>query len=245
MQTYTDTIRLFTNDIDLFGLWKPDSIFRFMQEIAGDHSTKLGFARENIVTTNLVWMLVRAELVVKRYPGLKDSVTGLTWYGTPGKITYPRYVQFCDDTGEQIAFMATSWVVVDLAKRSIQIPARNEISFPPAADIIPTLAEPQRLKLSKAAAAQVTCRTVMYSDLDINGHMNNACYISWLMDLFPVSWHEEYALSSLHIDYLAEAHAEQEIELYLYGDNLDYEVQGLDKASNKNLFNIKVSFRKK
>lgn len=245
MQSFTDTMRICTYDVDAFGSWKPDSMFRFMQEIAGDHSACLGFAREHLVEHDDVWMLVRAELVNKRSPQLKDTVNGLTWYGTPGKITYPRYVSLTDANGDELAFISTSWVVVSLNSRSIRLPGRNDISFPAALPDPPQISEPKRLKLAKTGFAQQFCRTATYSDLDVNGHMNNACYISWIMDLFPLSWHKEHALATLHIDYLAEVQPEQPVLLNLYGTDSIYEVQATAEDGKHILFNASLSFHDK
>lgn len=52
-----------------------------------------------------------------------------------------------------------------------------------------------------------------YSELDCNGHLSNTKYLNWMEDLLPTQWHRDHALSKVHICYLNEARADQEIAL--------------------------------
>ena len=55
-------------------------------------------------------------------------------------------------------------------------------------------------------------RQVVYSDLDRNGHMNNARYLDWTQDLLPSDHHQEHPIKELTMCYINEA---------LEGQNLD------------------------
>ncbi|MFR8333300.1 MAG: hypothetical protein ACLU9S_13830 [Oscillospiraceae bacterium] len=56
-------------------------------------------------------------------------------------------------------------------------------------------------------------RRVRYSELDCNGHLSNTKYLNWMEDLLPTQWHRDHVLSKVHICYLNEARADQEIAL--------------------------------
>ena len=43
-----------------------------------------------------------------------------------------------------------------------------------------------------------------YRDTDLNGHMNNACYLDWLCELPGFDFHRSHELKSLCIDYKGE-----------------------------------------
>jgi medium-chain acyl-[acyl-carrier-protein] hydrolase len=245
MPIYQQQTQILTPDLDAFGEWRADCIFRSVQELANAHSARMGIDRSHIIQDNLIWMLVRSQAVFHAFPGLGDIVNCQTWYADPGKITYPRYVSFTNEQGRQLAFLATSWVVVDFEKRSILPPGKNGIVFPPSAQTEPLISEPERLKISKDGHYQSHSRRVCYSDLDINGHMNNASYISWLMDLFPLAWHKRYRLASLHIDYLAEAVGDQQLSFHLYEQGLSWQIRGLNSADARPIFNASLSFAAK
>ena len=57
---------------------------------------------------------------------------------------------------------------------------------------------------------------VRFTDLDVNGHMNNARYLDWLADLLPGSFHQDNVIRDMTLGYVAEA---------LEGDNLQQQWQ--------------------
>ena len=46
--------------------------------------------------------------------------------------------------------------------------------------------------------------TVRYSDIDVNGHVNNSRYVGWIMDSYPVEYHRNHSVFSLEANYLGE-----------------------------------------
>ena len=44
---------------------------------------------------------------------------------------------------------------------------------------------------------------VRYSDIDVNGHVNSARYLGWLMDTYPLEWHRTNRLATVEVNYLA------------------------------------------
>ncbi len=225
------------HEADAFGLWRADAAFRLMQEVAGAHSTQLGLSRDDMLKKhNCVWMIARAQLVVNRYPKLRDTLHVTTWYGEPGRITYPRYVSILDEAGAQLAAMATSWVVVEADTRRILLPAKAGLVFPPTHTQAPPLSEPDRQRLQKSGSSRALLRAPLYADIDVNGHMNNANYVSWLLDLFPLEWHAQHRLRSLYISYAAEARPDEAVRLTLYESENRFEAEGADQADGHIVF---------
>ena len=63
-------------------------------------------------------------------------------------------------------------------------------------------------------------RTVSFTDLDRNGHMNNTRYMDWVADLFPSAFHQERQLREIQLCYFAES---------LEGDTLSLCREALDQ----------------
>jgi acyl-ACP thioesterase len=60
-----------------------------------------------------------------------------------------------------------------------------------------------------------TCtRTVGYSLLDQNGHMNNTRYMDWVEDLLPGDFHREHPVQEFTVCYLNEVREGDEIALH-------------------------------
>ncbi|MBR4971500.1 MAG: hypothetical protein IKY59_00850, partial [Oscillospiraceae bacterium] len=59
--------------------------------------------------------------------------------------------------------------------------------------------------LTPAALSQLQQRSVRFSDLDLNGHMNNCRYLDWAADLMPSAFHQENTPKEFTLCYLSEA----------------------------------------
>ena len=57
-------------------------------------------------------------------------------------------------------------------------------------------------------------RTVGYTELDRNGHMNNTRYLDWVDDLLPAAFHQDHPMKEILLCYLAEAREGQQIRLF-------------------------------
>ncbi len=228
-ETLTLSHKLLTNDVDAFGRWRMDAMFRLLQEAAGTHSMELGFSRETLVKEHgYVWMIARAQTVIHSAPKHLDTIRISTWYGEPGKITFPRYFHIYGGDDTLIASASTAWTLVDLAARRIVPPPKSPLSFPPVASLTSELPEPGKLRLKKEGAPTTICRAPLYGEIDVNGHMNNASYVGWVMDLFPMEHHRQFRLHAFSIGYLSEAVPGEQVELHLYRNGDAFEVYGVD-----------------
>ena len=187
--TYIYNHRVSVHEIDAFGLWRPDSILRLMQYVAGLHSQALGYSRDKLIKEHkTVWMLSSIAVKFLRYPGFDEELSLATWYGQPERVLLPRYAEITDKHG-LIAALATSWVIVDIDSRRILPAERADLVFPSASKRIPTLKLDGRLRLKKTGLVESSKRTPRYCDIDINGHMNlSLIHISEPTRLLSISY---------------------------------------------------------
>jgi len=230
-------------EVDVLSLWRPDAIFRCMQEVAGLHADELGCGRMALLSRNIVWMLAKIDLRMHEYPKLFDTVTIRTWPGPTGRITFPRYFIFTDQNGRQIGEAATSWVLVDLTSRRILPPVKAKLTFPDTSHLTPPLPEPTRFRLQCQGTPKILERIPAYAEVDMNAHMNNASYISWVLDLFPIERHKNGRIHSLAIHYAAEAVPGELVRMSLYEQGDDFEVLGVDPEDNHTIFEVNGSWR--
>ena len=57
-------------------------------------------------------------------------------------------------------------------------------------------------------------RQVSYTELDVNGHMNNTRYLDWAQDLLPSQFHREHLPLEFTVCYLSEVREQEEIQLH-------------------------------
>ena len=90
-------------------------------------------------------------------------------------------------------------------------------------------------------------RTVRYSDLDVNGHMNNCRYMDWVSDTLPGSFHGSHRVSEFTVNYLSEAREGEELRLQFQladGPCLGVDALREDAAStgHERVFSARVLF---
>lgn len=215
------------SEADAISLWRPDAIFTVMQELAGEHSILLGCGRSEILSEQgVVWMLARVHLKMERYPALLDEVSIRTWPGANGRATFPRYFEVFSAGGERLGMAATSWVLADLSTRKLVLPSAANLFFPDEPAFSPPLDEPGRFRADASGGAAFS-RQVCYSDVDENGHVNNARYVTWITDLFPIQRHMRGRISELKISFSSEVRPEYgAAELTLREDGSEFFVVG-------------------
>jgi acyl-ACP thioesterase len=57
-------------------------------------------------------------------------------------------------------------------------------------------------------------RTVLFSDLDRNGHMNNTRYLEWMGDLLPAAFHKGHTPREFTVCYHSEAMEGEPLDIH-------------------------------
>ena len=224
-KTYCEKTLLLSRDCDLGCLWRPSAILTAMQETAGMHSHILGCGRETLVQKGVVWVLTRCEVQMEKEARMGSRLSIETFPMPLRRWFFPRYFVFRDEEGAQVGAAGTLWVLFDLEKRCMVAPGDVAGAIPDNSDLTPPLGVPgpvPRLTGETAASA----RTPVYSELDVNGHVNNARYADWLCDALGLEVMREYRVKTMRLSYAAEIRPGQAMELRLTRDGLAYHLTG-------------------
>ncbi len=196
--------------LDRFGRAKPSALLMFAQEAAGGHCLALSLDWDTLAKRNLFWAVIRHKVHISRLPVAGDVLTVETWPMPTTRVAFPRSTVAYDQNGQEVFRSISIWVLMDMQKRTMVLPGKsgveltglirgNELSVP--ANLHPALLEKQ------------SCRQVVFSDLDRNGHMNNTRYLDWLSDLLPSAFHAEHPVREFTVCYLSEAKEGELLEL--------------------------------
>ena len=208
---YERTFPVTAGDTDRHGRLKASRILWMLQEVAGDHSTLLGTDRESLMRKNLFWAVIRHRVQITRLPGKNEKITVQTWPMPTTRTAYPRSTVAYDEQGNECFRGISLWVLMDAESRAMVLPGKSGVTV----NGLLTgseLATPGSMALQNAPLQMR--RTVRYSDLDVNGHMNNCRYLDWAADLLPSDFHREHTLKEMTICYLAESWEGQQLDMY-------------------------------
>ena len=118
------------------------------------------------------------------------------------KVAYPRSTVAYDAEGRECFRGISLWVLMDAVSRAMVLPGKSGVTVSGMLTGS-ELAAPGSMALQNAP--QQMRRTVRYSDLDVNGHMNNCRYMDWVLDTLPGAFHGEHSVSEFTVNYLSEA----------------------------------------
>ncbi|MDD4089329.1 MAG: thioesterase [Tissierellia bacterium] len=223
---------------------KLSSLFIYLQDMATEHAYNIGVGRDVLQKKyGIIWVLNRAVVEIIRHPMFKEEITIETWPEQPDKVQFNRNFLVYDRDGNIIAKAFSQWVVIDFSTRRLRRSSIIEEEFPkvdrerPIACITDKIKPIGELKLSYK-------KTVGYSDIDINEHLNNAKYIDYIMDCFTLDAHKKYYIGSIEIDYMHEALPGEIIQLYTdtagVKDNLVY-IEGINENTKVTTFKAQIT----
>ena len=225
MKTYEERIRLTTRDCDMNGKWRISAIQEAMQEAAGMHSMLLGCGRDELLKKNIVWVLSRSEMHIDRYPELGETVTVST-FPMPTRIRFfPRYFIFTDEHGDLIGKAGTLWLLLDTQTRQMLPPGDVARLIPDNTDLSVPMNLPATVGQLQGEEF-VTEYTPVYTDLDVNGHVNNARYADWLCNTLGIDTMRRYEPESVILNYNREVLPDQRVVLHRVMKDRQYRLTG-------------------
>ena len=196
--------------VDCFGRLKPSMLLFYCQDVAGHHCIELGTDYDTLAEKNLFWAVIRQKVQITRLPMSGETITVETWPMPTTRTCYPRSTVAYDQEGNELFRAIGLWVLMDLDTRAMILPKKSGVLV--EGTLTGTeLATPG--SLSPRELSNLYCRTVGYTDLDRNGHMNNTRYLEWMDDLLPSAFHRENTAREFTICYHSEAREGQNLQL--------------------------------
>ncbi len=190
------------NDVDRFDRLKVSTMLLYIQQISGLHSDSFSLTYDALAQKGIFWAVIRHKVQVTRLP-LKDEIITLeTWPMPTTRVAYPRATVAYDAEGKELFRSTCLWILMDLKERSMLLPNNSGVLVEGTirGD---ELSSPKSL-MPKDLEQQID-RKVVFSDLDLNGHMNNARYLDWVQDLLPADYHRDHPVRELTVCYINEA----------------------------------------
>lgn len=228
LKTYKEEILLRTSQCDLMGQWRPSAILETMQELAGTHSELLGVGRNALIERQgVVWILSRVEVVMDRYPRIGERIAAETFPMPLKRWFFPRYFTFRDEHGEEIGRAGSLWALLDLSTRRMARPEGVASLLPDNSDLLAPLGLPATVsEVSGTLTAQE--RQAVYTDLDVNLHVNNTRYMDWCCNALGVETMTRQCLHRFAVNYDAEIRPGQLIRTELRRLGSDFSFCGFE-----------------
>lgn len=194
--------------IDNRGIARPSALFDMMQDAATEHADALHMTANDM---GGFWVLSRLHCMTTRPVQVHEVVHVRTWCAGIKGATWLR--AFSLHVGEEeIGQALSAWVVLSRENHRIlrptQLPAAQEYL-----SLVPGQCPAAPGKLMCGALTPHHVHTVRYSDLDINGHMNNVKIVDVVCDGLELDRQEGLFVSELQVNYTSECMPGEDIAL--------------------------------
>ena len=207
---YTQEFKIADIHVDRFGKLKLSTLLYFAQEVAGRHFDRIAMTYEQLMEKGMFWAIIRQRVAITRLPMSGETIRVETWPMPNTRVAFPRSVVAFDTQGNELFRCISLWVLMDVESRAMILPGKSGILLPGTTqgnELPPPASLPAKQLLNHRN------RTVCFTDLDRNGHMNNTKYLDWIADLLPSSFHEQHSPQEFTVCYLSEAREGQELTL--------------------------------
>lgn len=154
-------------------------LFRLLEEASIAHTEELGCTRDRTLDRGLLWIITRQLVEIEELPAYDDEIIVRSWQGEMQHVFFPRFYEI-ERAGKILVRGQALWLLIEEETRSMIMPEDYGISIPgrPGSDdmILPAISLP------KAAQSSSTALVTRFSQVDINGHMNNTRYFDMIDD---------------------------------------------------------------
>lgn len=244
MNRLTENLTIPCYQTDASWRLKPAAFMDLAQEMANRHATVLGFGYDNLIKTKTAWILSRMNIKFEKTPLWRDEVSLTTWHKGLNRLFFLRDFIMKDKEGNECVKATTSWLVLNLeTRRLVRDPHLMDEGTTCSDNVIETPAD--KVQMPKDIEPELIMEhKVAYSDVDLNGHTNNAMYMHWAMDAVDYSVASARQVREMTINFNHETKAEDIVKIFKTDvekeDGLHVFVEG--KVGEESSFCVEIIF---
>ena len=182
MNTYQETFRIRYSEGDRHGRLKLRTFFDYAQEVAGSHAAALGCGLEALLARKQAWVLSRIRVRFHDYPSIGDEVTLKTWPSGFDHLFARREFELTGPDGTLLVEATSFWLFLDTENLRILNAVKEIGDLMPDNSMLPVHFE-ELGKLSAPTEGESFEFSVRETQIDLNGHLNNAEYAGVIQDV--------------------------------------------------------------
>ena len=171
-------------EADYQGNYRISNLMSKLSDLATINALQIGIWNNNL-SEKYGFVLTKETIILKRPIKINELIKFYTRASGYKRIQFTRNYWVEDVHGEEIASIYSLWTLIDLKKRRIIKPEKAGIVMP---EIIPYNYNINNYNEihDDVELSYIMERTVLYSDIDVNQHLNNSRYFEWAFDVLPI-----------------------------------------------------------
>ena len=207
---YIETVTVMNADADFRSLLKPSALLRYVEQVSADHARAFGMDDAFFKQRGVAFLVGKQALRFDRVPCRAEKLTLTTRAEGSRRGAIKRITTVTDEAGLPVAMVDCRWIVADLASGHIlREPGWTVEGFwnEQVEGELPLLLHKCK---EVTPAGEWTAR---YSQCDLNGHINNACYLDIACDALPLEIVRQGPVTFASISYHREVPLGQTMQL--------------------------------
>ena len=146
-----------------------------------------------------------------------EKVSLTTYPGDDMRFLFPRYFLLEDASGSPLIRVSSIWMVL---KKDNHQPALNPFEGRrlPGEHLPDELSLPKKCVIDPSLSL-IETRKVRYSDIDLNGHLNNTKYIDYIIDMHDSDFYKKNRIKHFLINYEKELLDNDVLDMFSNNDN--------------------------
>ena len=233
---YEQPLLVRSEQVNMKRVLRTSELFKLLEEASIAHTEALGCTRHRTLDRGLLWVITRQSVEIDALPDYDDEITVRSWPGPMMHVFFPRHYEIVRN-GKGIIRGEALWVLIDERTRQIAMPEEYGIEIPGVPDAPEVLLPPIRIPSDAPAFTQAL--ETRFSQVDINGHMNNTRYFDVIDDAMGVAFHDTASPRSIQANYLSELRAGDSYTLCGYRDGDTWYYEG---TADKPAFRAAVTY---
>lgn len=212
---YQKLVELRFGDCDYKKRAKISTIMSYFADIAGLAYSSKGYNHTWLWERDFVFLLSRVSIHVERMPKADETIEVHTWERESKGVLFYRDYTIHDALDTIVVEASSAWILANPHTRQILKPS----AFTGTHDPVNKEANAKAPAKFKIADPKIVGeRTIVYSDIDANGHVNNAVYVSIACDFLPPELVEK-DITDFRINFKQEAKLGQVMKVSLLTDD--------------------------
>jgi acyl-ACP thioesterase len=199
-------------EVDLLKQLTVQNICKYFQEAAWEHAESLGVGFSDLVPKGKLWVLSRIAISISKLPQWGETIKIRTWPCGFQSVFAQREFEILDSKGQVVISGSSAWIIIDKNSRRPQRVEQFTSGIPEVSNKNRFGIETLKICELKEKDQSMIVKSV-YSDLDMNGHVNNSRYIGWVIDTYSKEFHQTHQLRKLYVNFLSETDIEEQLEV--------------------------------
>lgn len=191
---------------------RPAGVLDIFQDIASDHAALIGVGYEAMLAKKYLWVVNYIEFEINDIKTITRDIKVKTWPHAKNRLEFPREFEFINKVGKTVVNGISSWFIVSEDEHKIM--RADDVLFGGEFKAETHYPAFRRGKLNRPEGNPVKefDYQVRPTDLDHNGHLNNARYLDIIYNMQA----DLRTVKKVAISFVHEAKLNEKIKVLYY-----------------------------